>query len=406
MTNQWSSSSVMQDFEKIAAEHGWITTDFEKKDYVGNPSKSPVGPTRSETTKDYGVLKEEGKDVIEQAHKKSVNVADALGKGGLVENVVEQQEKDLEIATKMPNGALIQQHANLIQELVKIANILDKQGKITEAAKIDAVIEKLARPFVNRQVIQKEAIWPAVPLLVKQILLGLTGAGAIGFAANLGFFSSRQEGISEDIKDLQSVLNKTTGSPSAKKALELLTPFVSKFQNINLSNDKDIASFGALVVQFKPILDQIGNLIQRVEAEIGASKWYEFGFDRPSRIKAKYEDLTKDFADVMDRLTAISEVGKTAPQTQSGTPSLQGISGLQAVLVENKLLDSHYVDGNLNNETIKASKNLEDWLTKNLNTLHIKKSFTNEIIDKNNKLIIEPEKLRAIINKIKQKVRK
>lgn len=399
MTNQWSSSPVMQDFEKIAAEHGWITTDFEKKDYVGNPSKSPVGPTREEATKDYGMLKEEGKDVIEQAHKKSVNVADALGKGGLVENVVEQQEKDLEIATKMPNGALIQQHANLIQELVKIANILDKQGKITEAAKIDAVIEKLARPFVNRQVIQKEAFWPA-------LLIGLGAPSAIGFAANLGFFSSRQEGISEDIKDLQSVLNKTIESPSAKKALELLTPFIPKFQSINLSNDKDIASFGELVAQFKPVLDQIGNLIQRVEAEIGASKWYEFGFDRPLRIKAKYEDLTKDFADVMGRLTAISEVGKTAPQTQSGTQSLQGISGLQAVLVENKLLDSHYVDGNLNNETIKASKNLEDWLTKNLNTLHIKKSFTNEIIDKNNKLIIEPEKLRAIINKIKQKVRK
>ena len=150
--------SVMSDFEKIAAEQGWITTNFnpKDKDFVGNPSTSPVGPFRyspdgpyfKHDNKEYDVTKETGKELIELAHKKSPTMAPSMGKGGLVENQVEQQEHDIEVASRMPSGALVQIHAFLVNELIKTANELEDAGKIEQAEKIDDVIARLInRPF-------------------------------------------------------------------------------------------------------------------------------------------------------------------------------------------------------------------------------------------------------------------
>lgn len=411
MTNkEWERSSVMKEFEKKAAELGWMTSNLnpKDKDFVGNPSKSPVGPFRNNPMKDekglsvdknpcknYDVIKETGEDLVGKAHKKSPTMADAMGEGALVENIVEQQKKDIEIATKMPNGALIQVHANLIQSLIKIANNFEEQGKYKEATEVDIVIEKIAFPFVNRQVITKEALWPA-------LILGLVGGA--GTAANFGFFSSKREDLSTDIRDLYEVLKKSSSSPSAMKAVQLIEPFVAKFQGISFKDNKDIAGFAEISAKFKPVLEQIGELVNRVELELGESRWYEFGFDKPSRIRAKYEDVVKDFEFISSRLNSISEFGeKVQHNEKSITPS--GISGLQSILIENGLLDSTKADGKLNQETIKATQNLEQWLTGRLSDLGIKKSFANKILS-DGRLKMEPEKLQKIIALVKKELTK
>lgn len=402
MTNkEWNRSLVMTEFEKKAAELGWITTNLnpENKDFVGNPSKSPVGPFRNEPGKEYDVTKEKGKDLIEKAHKKSVSVADAMGKGALVENILEQQEKDIEIATNMPSGALVQVHADLINSLVKIANRLDNQKKFRESELVDDLISKISRPFVNEQVILKEAFWPA-------LLLGLSSITGAGTAANMGFFSSKREDLSTDIKDLYEILKtasqskwyKSTSSPSAQKALEILTPFVSKFDGLSLKDDKDVAKFAESLSQFKPILSQIGILSKKVELELGESRWFELGQDRPARVMAKYEDVVKDFEFISSRLNAISEIGQKSP-TQHPIPG-NNISSLQSILVENNLLSNKNATGQITEETIKAAQKLEEWITEKLTSLKINKSFRGKIIS-DGKLVINPSKLSEIISLIK-----
>lgn len=161
MSKQWNGSSVMAEFEKIAADAGLITTDLnpDNKDFVGNPSGSPIGPFRdngvSMTNKErkdaglYNVTKETGEELIGKAHPKTVELADAMGAGGVVENQVEQQKKDIEIATRMPSGALFGIHAELVKELTKKANQLEEDGKIKEALRVDKTIMRIANfPFV------------------------------------------------------------------------------------------------------------------------------------------------------------------------------------------------------------------------------------------------------------------
>lgn len=406
MTNkEWERSSVMQEFEKKAAELGWMTTNLnpKDKDFVGNPSKSPVGPFRNETGKEYGVTKEIGEELVGKAHKKSPTMADAMGEGALVENIVEQQKKDIEIATKMPNGALVQVHAALIQSLVKIANNLEEQGKYKEAMKVDAVIEKLALPFVNKHVITKEALWPA-------IFWGLTALMGAGTAANMGFFSSVRGELTTDLKDLYEILKiagqskwySSTTSPSAEKAAQLIEPFISKFQGFSFKDEKDAAKYTDVITQFKPVIDQVGVLISKMELELGESRWFQFGADRVTRVKAKYSDVVKDFDFIISKL---SEIGKSVQDSKVTSIKPSGISGLQSILVENGLLESAKADGQMSQETIKAVQNLEQWLNNRLSVLGIKKSFTNKIVS-DGKLIMEPEKLQEIITLIKKEASK
>lgn len=160
MTREWNGSLVMGDFAKIAVEGGLITTDFGKP-IVGNSDKSPVGPYRNNpsvsgkddtltvdsNSKDYGVTKETGKDLIEKAHPDDAVMAESMGDGGLVENVVQQQEKDIEVATQMPSGSLHGKHAELVRSLVKLANALEDAGREEAAARVDRTIERIAAAF-------------------------------------------------------------------------------------------------------------------------------------------------------------------------------------------------------------------------------------------------------------------
>jgi hypothetical protein len=56
----------------------------------------------------YDVTKETGEQLINETHRDHLNkeIAPATGDGGVVENIVEQQKKDLEVVNKMPRGEL------------------------------------------------------------------------------------------------------------------------------------------------------------------------------------------------------------------------------------------------------------------------------------------------------------
>lgn len=101
-------------------------------------------PSRSSDYKDlYGFQEETGGDLVQQSHSKSVTLADAMGKGGLVENGLEQQEKSHYIATSTPSGNFQSKYAQTLSYLTKLAKAADDQGKKDVSKLINQTIKTL-----------------------------------------------------------------------------------------------------------------------------------------------------------------------------------------------------------------------------------------------------------------------
>ena len=99
---------------------------------------------RSSDYKDlYGFQEETGEDLVLQSHPKSVTLADAMGKGGLVENGLEQKEKSTYVALNTPSGNFQSKYASTIGYLQKLAKAADAQGKKEVSKLIKQTIQNL-----------------------------------------------------------------------------------------------------------------------------------------------------------------------------------------------------------------------------------------------------------------------
>jgi hypothetical protein len=89
----------------------------------------------------YNVSGETGEDLIDSAHPgKMYTDVNSKTKENLIETVVEQQERDKEVAYSNPTG----KYAELTTELTKLANKLDEGGFLDAADKVDELIKKVA----------------------------------------------------------------------------------------------------------------------------------------------------------------------------------------------------------------------------------------------------------------------
>jgi len=460
MSKQWNGSSVMAEFEKIAADAGLITTDLnpKKKDLVGNPSESPVGPFRdngvSMTDKErkdaglYDVTKGTGEELIEKAHPETAVLADAMGAGGVVENQVEQQKKDIEIATRMPSGALFGIHAELVKELAKKANQLEEEGKVKEALRVDKTIRRIADlPFVDGR-LHKTAWIGAVIGLVSMVApmafkylgggetttterkkgtggrtttktmkgkapMGRWGKGAMALGGAMTLLSafgnkitSRKEDLKTDLKDLHDILQtaKGKGSKSAGDAALILKPFMGKLAKP--LDEKNFKKFVANFNQLQTVFPRLQALMARVKIELGTGRWYHFGFDIASRLDEKYED----FVDVIEETKALiakaqglgkkmDYVARRAVETpdikpEDNTRKLQEILGVD-------------VTGEMDMKTVAAAAKLEENIDEALNKLGIKGkgSFKGKVV-RGGKIVIDPSKLERILHLISQAMKK
>lgn len=101
-------------------------------------------PKRPSDYKDlYGFQEETGHDLMAESHPKSVTLADAMGKGGLVENNLEQQQKSIYVATTTPSGNFQSKYAQTVSYLQKLAKAADSQGKKEVSKLINQTIQKL-----------------------------------------------------------------------------------------------------------------------------------------------------------------------------------------------------------------------------------------------------------------------
>lgn len=413
MSREWRSSSVWAEFEKTAAESGLITPDLTPdQEHIHNRQKDvPTGDeyTRHPKTEDYGVTEGDGKDLIEKAHPEDAQVAHSMGKGGLVENEVQQQETDVDVATKMPNGALHGVHADVIQNLVKLANSLDEKGQEEASRRVDAAIKEIRDlPFVNSH-LHKEAAW-FLPLLgvlgtgtltALKGLLTLKGAaiagGVIGglklFGAKL---TSQVNNLSTDVSDLyKSLMDSADDSKSAKLAAQILAPYNASFSSIDISTEPGYKEFTTLAHKLKADLPKISRLMLRIKEDYQLGVWEKMkglvGLESADTIKAAYDDLNTSLTRTLSLIAQghqTKEKINVASESASSTPLLTS-------------LKSKNPGDELDRNTVETLTQLEKSLTSKL-AKHIKDddgkeyNFVGQIVN-NGTLIMDVSTLAKII---------
>jgi hypothetical protein len=374
MSNEWNGSQVMSEFAKIAAKGGLITSDFGTP-VVGNTDKeTPVKDHRRyEPSEEYGVTKGTGEDIIGRAHPKDAKPAESMGNGGLVENIIQQQKVDIEIATRMPNGALIGRHAELINNLVALANELEGEGKSEVAARVDQAIERISGlPFANS--LHKEAVFPFAALLLaplKWLLWGGTaagvGAGAMGWLSKI---TSTRESLTEDIQDVLdkavSVGNKDSSlSVTENKLRLLLSPYVDKFRQMPVPGDeKALREFLDTLQNFSGRIIPDAQALVTMMTAVKGGFWEHIGLGAKARLEEAFKDMVQTFQDTMKAVVAAAKVGKAnMPTPMAGKPELlmgSDISGVQKLLAEQGLNIPQ--NGKLDEATKSALQSLEQKL--------------------------------------------
>jgi hypothetical protein len=353
MTRDWNGSAVMGEFARIAAESGLVSTDFGDP-AVGNPDKSPVGPFRNNpgvsgktdtlsvdsNSKDYGVTKGMGEDLVGKAHPKDAEPAEAMGKGGLVEDIVQQQEADIGVATRMPSGALIGRHAALVAALVDLANGLEGEGKAEAAARIDGTIGRISDiPFGDG--LRKEAVGPLAALLLAPLKWVMWGGAAAGVGAAAPGWLSKLTSTKEDLAtDIQDVLDKAAsardGDPSLSSAegrlRALLAPHAAAFRK-PLPAPGDEAALGAFLGNLQEFSERVIPDARELVAMMVAVRGgllERIGLGAKSRLKEAFGDMVSTFRDTMGAVAAAAKIGRRlAPKPEAAKPEVAepGVAG-------------------------------------------------------------------------------
>lgn len=288
MSREWTNSKVMTEFLKVAEKSGLISPDL-KQDGVGNPKEKIDEITRNEPTEDYKIKTE---DLVDKAHPEPAWVNEkSMGEGSLVENVKEQQEKDIDIITKMPRGTLIGVHAELVENLVKLANFLENENRIKEVERIDETIKKISTLY-------KQSGWFLVPSL---LLGGFTGAKMFGH-----MLTSKQENLLIDMNDFyDKLLDYKDRSASANKAAEIIEPFLSRLEKADFSSKENSDEYAKIIIELRPVMRQLKTLVKTTRLDIKerssflSKLWGEvkdfFGFEDYKLLSAKFDDLEESY---------------------------------------------------------------------------------------------------------------
>jgi hypothetical protein len=456
MNREWNSSGVMREFVKVATESGLIISDLQQKELVGNADEdTPVKDHRRyEPTEEYE-LDVEGGNLVGKAHPEQAWTArqsapvKSMGEGSLVENIEEQQKKDIEVATKMPTGALFGIHASVVSDLVKLANKLDEDGRHKEAIRIDQAIERLGRlPFVDSRLRKEGAawLWPVVMLVsavapmawnrffnkgtvttskgkidegkgrvTTKTKAPMSRGGKAMTAIGLGLsalfllgkkITSVEEGIRTDTQDLYDVLKKAAPESSAAAAAAAkLAPYVSAFSK-KPKNAAEYEQYKSKAKALKNLLPGIKNDIENVlNVDLESGLWTWTGLDLRSRIEEKLNTWESGLEELKSKGVKVENKAKATITPIS--KKLSGISGLQQILMNEGLLTQS--SGALDSQTVQAVSKLGIRLDRDINTLYErriiakkpKSGFQGKIL-RDGKLSMSPETLSRILNLVKR----
>ena len=124
-----------------------LSDKYSRSYYAGLKSMYNTNPEQRDSRKVYNVHDERGADLIHESHPDAIVVSDAMGNGGLVENLLEQKSHSEGVAKSTPTGNFRGKHADLavINALIKIANQADKDGKTKVSDLIDSTIQSILK---------------------------------------------------------------------------------------------------------------------------------------------------------------------------------------------------------------------------------------------------------------------
>lgn len=91
----------------------------------------------------YMLHEQTGADTILSAHPKSIMVAESMGRGGIVENALENHSANRGVALSVPTGNYHGKYASVINQLTKLANQADDAGEFDASDLIDTAINEL-----------------------------------------------------------------------------------------------------------------------------------------------------------------------------------------------------------------------------------------------------------------------
>jgi hypothetical protein len=133
------SNSYVQDALK------GLSDDYAKSYFAGLKGMydERLGSSEADQTDLYHPLGGSGAETISEAHKESLTISESMGRGGLVENLLEQQKGSYEVALSTPTGNFRGKRAELLNALVKEANTADAEGNIKLSDLIDEIIVEL-----------------------------------------------------------------------------------------------------------------------------------------------------------------------------------------------------------------------------------------------------------------------
>jgi hypothetical protein len=122
-----------------------LSDQYAKSYYTGLKSMydQKLGKTKADYNSLYKLHYETGTELIGEAHPLSIDIADAMGRGGVVENVVEQHRHNEGVALSMPSGNFRGKHAWLIKNLVKLADVTDEKGMGEASDLIDIALNEI-----------------------------------------------------------------------------------------------------------------------------------------------------------------------------------------------------------------------------------------------------------------------
>jgi hypothetical protein len=322
-----------------------------------------------------------------------------MGKGSLVENEKEKQKKGLEIATKMPNGALIGVHAQLINNLIYLANKLENKGKKKEAIIVDKYIKKIS--YFSSYKYKQPGIFN---WMFSSLKLPILGVGLFSVLKLFGHkLSSMKENLKKDLNDLHDLcIDYSDRSKSAGLISQLINPYLKKINNLDLSSKKDSYDYVNILNEFESILlNKIKNLVLTFQQDIKErsnmfSKIYEWGknilgFEDFKILKSSYEDCVESFKEAKLLAQKIGTFEETVNKKIESTNA-----NIEMVL-DNTFLGKKY--DNLE----ELENDLNSIFTKLYESNKIDKHFSIDIV-RDNKLLDSPEKIIQIMKLLEKKV--
>ncbi len=238
---KYRTSEIFEDYAKLALDRGLIDNTLPIKTAEDT---SPRYDTLSfdEIKALYGVKipGESEKSILEQAHPNSVIISPAYDKvNGLVENLQERHNIMVGIAKKPVNG-LLTQHSyaatqqNLLNELIKVAFLLDRENEIDLMVLADSCSErltKIANPLAM-----------LVPILI--------GAGAVLTYVSISQNLHLSQGVVQDCSKALTELQEAIESNSEHPELETeLSDLIEKIKAVKGAGEQVAA------IQLHPVTD-------------------------------------------------------------------------------------------------------------------------------------------------------